>query len=403
MLRAKNVHNGKKKCEYDSIIVGAGGVGCAAAYHLSKDGGKTLLLEQYEIGHTRGSSHGGSRIIRYTHDTTSHTKQMPQTFELWRQLEQESGESLLQMTGGLYMGPADAPFLRGAQDALSKLGFPLTTYEPGELVRIYPQFRIPDHWIAFAQEYTGMLAATRCVQILARQAVRHGATVQERTRVHEVRPFSHAGETGVEVIVQGPSGTQRFCADQVVICAGPWAPQFLGQLLPAAFPLRVTHQQVVYYAARKPEMYVPGQFPVFLFAADDFVYGLPAWERSGAIKVALEQEAITVDPEQAERHIDAEMLAALNAIVAARLPEIDPNPVHAEACLYTETPTRDFIIDRHPEHPQVILAAGFSGRGFKHAIAVGRLLADLVAGEPDKYESEFWLDSYRLAHHAQQS
>ncbi|MEX1019925.1 MAG: N-methyl-L-tryptophan oxidase [Litorilinea sp.] len=399
--------NRKNQCEcapvsdapvYDTIVVGGGGIGCAAAYHLAKDGGKVLLLEQFEIGHTRGSSHGGSRIIRYTHDTTAYAQQMPQTFALWRQLERESGEALLQMSGGLYMGPVDQPFLVGAQAALAALDFPFRVYTPGELAAVYPQFRLPAAWIALEQAHTGMLAASRCVATLARQAVEHGATLYTHTRVTALTPGA-AADGGVTVTTAGPGGTRTFTAAQVVICAGPWASRFLSEWLPQPPTLRVTHQQVAYYPAPEPAAYAPGRFPVFLCAGENFIYGLPAWERAGAIKVALEQEARTIDPEQPDRPIDTHLLESLNQAVAYYLPAIDPTPVHVDTCLYTETPTRDFIIDRLPGCPQAVIAAGFSGRGFKHTIAIGRLLADMIQSGPGPVQSDFWLDAYRLDNH----
>lgn len=397
MSNAKQTNSSNKSCRFDVIVIGAGAMGTAAAYHLSKDGKRTLLLEQYEIGHTRGSSHGGSRIIRYTHDTTAHARQMPQTFAMWRALEQETGRHLLQMTGGLYMGPPDRPFLIGARQTLDELGFPFEIHDAPALARRYPQFRIPEHWIAIDQEHTGMLAASRCVETMARRAVELGAVLREHTQVVGISP--QADPDGVVVKAVGPQGKETLSAPQVVLCGGPWAPGFLQDLLPTPPSLRVTRQQVVYYPVAQADPYLPGSFPVFLCLGDEFVYGLPTWERPGTIKVSLEQETLTLDPTQPERPVEAALLAQLNQAVAEYLPGVDPTPVDIQTCLYTETTTRDFVIDRHPEHPQIILAAGFSGRGFKHSIAVGRVLADLVAAEPGTYPGEFWLDAYRLHNH----
>jgi glycine/D-amino acid oxidase-like deaminating enzyme len=96
------------------------------------------------------------------------------------------------------------------------------------------------------------------------------------------------------------------------------------------------------------------------------------------------------------RQVDQTLLAALCNVVGEYMCGVDTTPVHVEPCLYTETPTRDFIIDRHPDHPQIVIAAGFSGRGFKHTIAVGRLLADLAQQDAGEYQSEFWREGYRL-------
>ncbi|HXF62210.1 MAG TPA: N-methyl-L-tryptophan oxidase [Caldilineaceae bacterium] len=373
---------------YDLIVVGAGGMGSAAAYHAARAGRRVLLVEQFQIGHTRGSSHGGSRIIRYTHDTTDYAAQMPATFQLWAELERASGARLLQLTGGLYLGAADDPWLAACQSALSALDFPYQHMEPAELRQAYPQFRLPDGWHGLYQANTGILAASRCVETMVAQAVKHGAELREQTQVSAVRP------DGDGVAVALTSG-ETLLAHRAVIAAGPWAQRLLRDLLPFAVPLRVTHQQVAYFPARDPAAFAVGVFPIFIASLLPHFYGFPIWERPGALKLAVEQTTRVVDPD-AERTIDEALLADLAALVVAHLPDVDPTPVHVEPCLYTETPTRDFIIDRHPQYPQIVIAAGFSGRGFKHTIAIGQLLNDLAYSEPGVYASPFWLERYRL-------
>jgi monomeric sarcosine oxidase len=380
---------------FDVIVVGAGAMGSAAAYALAQDRRRVLLLEQFGLGHNLGSSHGGSRIIRYTHDNTDYAGQMPATFELWRRLERESGQSLFQLTGGLYAGPEDSPFLRDCRAALSALGFAFRILSDRDLASAYPQFHFPAHWLGLVQDDTGMLAATRCVQTLAARAIARGAELREQTAVLEVSPDGD----GVAVRTAGAQGEQTFRADRAVITAGPWANRLLEPLLDFALPLRVTRQQVAYYRARQPDHFVVGRFPVFITVADPHFYGFPIWEEPGAIKVALEQSEVTVDP-SGPRQVDAELAARLNALVAAHLPGVNPTPVRVDPCLYTETPTRDFVIDRHPQYPQIVIGAGFSGRGFKHSIAVGRLLADLAQSEVGVYASPFWLERYRITRFA---
>ena len=143
-------------------------------------------------------------------------------------------------------------------------------------------------------------------------------------------------------------------------------------------PLRVTHQQVAYFAVGRPDDFSPARFPVFIIDLEPHCYGFPVWEQPGAVKIALEQSEQTANPEEV-RQLDERLLQELVLRVKTYLPAVIPEPISAEPCLYTETPNRDFIVDRHPEHPQILFAAGFSGRGFKHAIAIGSLLADLSA------------------------
>ncbi|RIK55017.1 MAG: N-methyl-L-tryptophan oxidase [Chloroflexi bacterium] len=378
---------------YDLIVAGAGGVGSAAAYHAAHSGRRVLLLEQFAVGHTRGSSHGGSRIIRYTHDSPGLAGQMPATFQLWHELERESGARLLQLTGGLYMARQEDAWLAGCQATLEELGFSHQVMDAAGLRRAYPQFNLPDGWRALYQANTGILSATRCVETMVAQAQQHGAEVRTETPVLAVQP------DGEGVTVQLASG-ERVRGSRAILAAGPWSGRFLAELLDFGVPLRVTQQQVAYYAVQDPAAYAVGTFPIFITALEDHLYGFPIWERAGSIKVALEQTARTVDPD-GPRAVDDELLARLSALVATYLPGVDPAPVHVEPCLYTETPTRDFVIDRHPHHPQIVIAAGFSGRGFKHTIAVGKLLVDLAFSGPGVYGGPFWQDSYRITRFAQ--
>lgn len=378
---------------YDLIVAGAGGVGSAAAYHAAHSGRRVLLLEQFAVGHTRGSSHGGSRIIRYTHDSPGLAGQMPATFQLWHELERESGARLLQLTGGLYMARQEDAWLAGCQATLEELGFSHQVMDAAGLRRAYPQFNLPDGWRALYQANTGILSATRCVETMVAQAQQHGAEVRTETPVLAVQP------DGEGVTVQLASG-ERVRGSRAILAAGPWSGRFLAELLDFGVPLRVTQQQVAYYAVQDPAAYAVGTFPIFITALEDHLYGFPIWERAGSIKVALEQTARTVDPD-GPRTVDDELLARLSALVATYLPGVDPAPVHVEPCLYTETPTRDFVIDRHPHHPQIVIAAGFSGRGFKHTIAVGKLLVDLAFSDPGVYGGPFWQDSYRITRFAQ--
>ncbi len=377
---------------FDVIVVGAGAMGSAAAYHLAQDGQRVLLLEQFQVGHLRGSSHGGSRIIRYTHEDIDFTRWMPATFALWHRLEQESGQSLMQMTNGLYFGLGNDPFLTGAQQALHMLGFPYRLLTANDMRKEFPQFQLDDQWLALEQTETGILAATRCVQTLVTQAIQHGATLQESCKVLAIR----AEGEGVAVRYATHGTETEVYANRVVITAGPWVHQLLDPLLGYSLPLTPTHQQVAYFRVENPELYRIGCCPIHIFFDGNLgAYGFPIYEKPGHVKVAIELANIPIDPDQ-PAVLDQQALQLLSATVGERLVGVDPEPQWAESCRYTETPNRDFIIDYHPEHPQIIFASGFSGRGFKHSIAIGRALADMAQSDPGVYHQEFWLPRFAL-------
>ena len=387
-LTSNSALNVRPAARYDVIVIGAGAIGSAAAYHCARAGRRVLFLEQFTVGHTRGSSHGGSRIIRYTHDRLDYADQMPATFALWRELEAESGAHLLQMTGGLYLGREGEPWLVEARETLEKLNFPHRVLRGDELAHAYPQFALPAGWHALEQADSGILAASRAVAVMVGQAVQHGATVRELAPVAGVAPEADGA------VVRLVSG-ETFAARRVIIAAGPWADRFLGRMVHLDIPLRVTAQQVAYFPVRDPNAFAIGRFPLFIVAHDPHIYGFPTYERPGTIKIALEQTERTVDPD-GPRQVDANLTAQLSATVAEFFPGLDPTPAAVEPCLYTETPTRDFVVDRHPVYPQIVFAAGFSGRGFKHAIAIGQLLKELAHTDAGVYASPFWRESYRI-------
>lgn len=380
---------------YDVIVIGAGGVGASTAYHLAGDGRRTLLLEQFRVGHKQGSSHGGSRIIRHSHAEAAYASLAPAAFALWRRLEADSGVSLLRETGSLDFGPLDYPSLRARIETMAALGYPFEVLDQGELARRFPQFRFPAHWIAHYQPGAGILAASRAVATLVAQAVARGVTLQEESRVRSVVA---AGE-GVAVTVEGPAGVETIHASQAIITAGPWAGGFLRDLAQTtrlATPLKVTHQQVVYFAvaAESEALWAADVCPVYICLPMPHFYGFPIWETPGQIKIGLELDGEGVDPDHHRREVLASAVEELCALVAEHLVGVVPRAVSAEACLYTQSADGDFIIDRHPDFPQILFGTGFSGRGFKFTILTGRLLADLAGGEAGDYSSPLWRDLF---------
>lgn len=363
-------------------------MGSAAAYHLAKDGYQPLLLEQFQIGHLLGSSHGGSRITRYATPDIEEARVIPATFDLWRTLEEESNESLLCVTGGLFLGPEDEPFMVDSLRALDTNGYTYRRLTRTELEREFTQFNPPQGWTGFYQAESGMLAASRCVATMAKQAVAHGATLREGCAVQSVEPIDSGA---VVTLADG----EQIQTDHVIITAGPWAPRFLKDLIAWPIPLRVTRQQVAYFAVDDVAMYASEHCPVYIFTAEPHCYGFPIWEKPGHIKVALEMSEWTTDPDQPREVVEANV-TELSVIMARHFNGVNPTPVQIDTCLYTETGNRDFIVDRHPDHPQLVMAAGFSGRGFKFTIGIGRLLADLATSDPGSYESHFWTPKYAI-------
>ena len=353
---------------YDVIIIGAGAMGSATAYHLAKSGAKTLLLEQFSHGHTFGSSHGETRIIRLVYHKQFYTELMKSAYAEWRDLEQASGKTLLFVTGSVLIAPDGHEYAANIRASLEAAGVESEWWTPGQLTSRFPQFRIHQEGTSVLwQKDTGFLHASACVQTHLELAEQHGAEIRAETPITGI----NWQEETPEVMVEG----QRFRGKKIVVTAGAWAGQILSDL---NLPLTVTRQQIVYYRPTDAKQFHPARFPIFVdVMRDEFLYGFPVFAREG-VKVARHGMGQPVSPDTCDRTPDPEYVNYLRAFMKERVPDAAGEPLHTHVCLYTETPDEDFIIDTHPECPNLLIAAGFSGHGFKFASLVGRILSEVA-------------------------
>ena len=359
---------------YDAIVIGAGGMGCAAAYHLATSGADVLVLEQFQRGHTLGSSHGPTRIIRFFYDKAFYTELMKTAYSEWRNLESASGKPLLFITGSVCLGAKGNPYARAARESMEAAGVESEWWRATQLTARFPQFRVSKDMDILWQKDTGFLHASECVSTHLQLAEQHGATVRERTPVTDI-DWQMDSPT-----VRTESGL--FRGRKVVVTTGAWAGQLLAAL---ELPLTVTKQQVCYYQPTNVALFQPERFPIFTeaTAAGEFLYGIPAF--GAGVKMARHGRGQSVTPDTCERTPDKEYIRHIDAYVQERIPELGKT-VHAEVCLYTETPDEDFIIDKHPHCPDVLIAAGFSGHGFKFCSLVGRIMSELALNDETGFD-----------------
>jgi sarcosine oxidase len=359
---------------FEYLIIGAGGMGSAAAYHLARDGRSVLLLEQFEIGHARGSSHGESRIIRLSYDQPTYVQLAQATYGLWADLEQEAGQTLVHRTGGLDLSAPFNPAFEACIASLSALRIQRELLTTDEIHRRFPAFRVADKTIGLYQADAGILPASQCVRVLIERALHYGALVIEHSPVRSIRLEDDGAEVRTERAV--------YRCRKLIIAAGPWTAPLLAAL-GVTLPLTVTQEQYAFFAPHTPDRFQPERMPVFIHYGDPTGspcidhYGFPIFGRPG-VKVAEHRTGPIVTPDTRTFEVDAERLQRLSVYVRHTLPATRGEVLHAETCLYSNTPDQHFIIDRLPGYPHVALAAGFSGHGFKFAILVGRILADLV-------------------------
>jgi len=363
----------------DVIIIGGGVMGCAAAWHLAREGRRVVLLEQFDLGHTHGSSHGPSRIIRLAYDGADYVQLAQASYALWRELEAESNESLMLKVGGLDIGQPDAFRLDGIRATYQTLGVPFEELTRDEIVRRYPQFNLPENTIGLYQPDYGLLAADKCLATLAARANHHGATIRENEPARSVRAMGD----GVEV----KTDRRTYRADRAILAAGSWMRSLLGSLN-LDLPLVVKKEQLAFFQPCDPTQYLPGRFPLFIHRFPGTTVlgsGFPIFGQPVGVKVMVDRIAPELDPGDPDRTVDGPMLEQLRQYATDILPGLTGEIVHAVVCPYTMTPDEDFILDRHPAHPQIVIASPCSGHGFKFAPVIGNILADLAVRGATEY------------------
>lgn len=371
---------------YDVIVIGAGAVGSATAYHAAKRGLRTLLLEQYEIDHGRGSSHGNSRIIRYAYDHPLYVALAKTAYTAWAALEAEAGETFFTLTGGADISRRGEPMFEHMLTSLTDMDIPFELLNAGESMRRFPQFRFDDDIFMLYQADAGILAASRCVLAHVRLAQAHGATVLERT------VLTNIAATDAGVTITTTAGT--FSGGKLIVAAGAWANDILGYV-DLHLPLRPIACQENYFEVDDPAAYEPGRFPVFIAHFPEygyFPYGIPSTNGSG-LKVAL-HGGPDYDPHTPSRDPDPSVIETVQRYAAAQLPGVGALK-SSRVCLYTMTPDEHFIVDFHPQHSNIVIGACCSGHAFKFSTVLGSILVDLaVEGETPHDISLFSLERF---------
>ncbi|MFL5523407.1 MAG: N-methyl-L-tryptophan oxidase [Gemmatimonadaceae bacterium] len=355
---------------YDAIVVGLGAMGSATLYHLARRGVRAVGLDQFSPGHTFGSSHGDSRIIRETYfEHPLYVPLVQRAHHLWRELEENTGKSLMKITGGLMIGPPEGMVVAGTLRSVREHGLPHEVLEADELRKRFPAFRLPDGAAAVLDPRAGYLDPEACTRSHLSAAVGAGA----ETRFNE--PVVDWCADGEDVRVTTAAG--EYIADRMILCAGPWT-QKLANL--PALKLTVERQSVFWFDSPAFPGYEPDGFPIYAyeFKSGTICYGFPALSRG--MKASVMHDGQTVnDADHVDRQIGAAEVAPLRDALRPILPSLADSAVHeTTVCLFTNTVDHDFVIDWHPLHPNVLISSPCSGHGFKFASAIGELQADLI-------------------------
>ncbi|WP_165232320.1 N-methyl-L-tryptophan oxidase [Aquisphaera insulae] len=355
-----------------NVIVGAGAMGAAAARALASRGEPVVLVEQFAIGHDRGSSHGAARIIRHSYADPVYAGLMPAAFRAWRELEAAAGVSLFVRTGGVSFSTPDVDYVGRVASCLAGLEVPHRRMTGAEWNRTNPAFGVrADSDVVFEPD-AGMLAASRAVALqvdLARSIGGETVTVLERT---PIRSIDLDGDRPVVV-----AENLRLRADRLIVTAGAWTERLFPML---GVPLAVTRQRVCYFRPADPTPYRIGRLPVFIAMGAgplEAFYGMP--DLGGAVVKAARHGGLATNPDDDDRAVTEDDATIVREFLRGCLPVLADAPLaFTETCLYTSTPDERFVVDFLPGRPDVIVASPCSGHGFKFSCLIGRILADMA-------------------------
>jgi sarcosine oxidase len=375
---------------YDAIVLGLGGMGSASLFHLARRGLRVLGLERFDLVHEYGSSHGLTRIIRLAYwEHPTYVALLRRAYELWRELESLAGERLLHITGSVDAGPERGAIFQGALKSSELHGLAHEVMDGDQLHRRYPGYRLPKRIQCLYQPEGGFLLPERCDVAHVEQALALGAEVRCREEVLDWEA------NGGRVRVQTSRGTYE--AGRFVVCAGPWASKLVPELAGLAVPER---QVLAWLQPTRPERFRPAVFPVFnLEVEEGRFYGFPSALIPGFKFGKYHHRGENVDPDTVNRNPEPEDEELLRAFARRYFPEGEGPTLMLKACMFTNTPDRHFILDRHPAHPEVLIAAACSGHGYKFCSVVGEVMADLAQEGRSRHNVGF----FRLGRFARSS
>ncbi len=368
----------------DAIIVGGGVMGASAALALARRGRNVTLLEQFAIGHDRGSSHGSSRILRYAYfEHPEYARMVEKVAPMWKTIETNTGQSLVHRCGGLDMGPRYGELVSGSLRACRELGLDHELLNGSRIEQRWPFTNMGD-LAGVYQPDACILSANECVAALIKLAQQHGATVRPNTPVTAIEQHNdHVTVT---------SDNDQFKAKHTIVTAGAWTHRLLNEL---QIPLKVVRKAVLYFDITNPTAFDISRFPIYILETPGaYYYGFGRFGHDG-VKIGDHLGDDIVDPDNVDRSMRPTDESHIRRFSQKHLPDANGDVVGFETCLYTKTPDEDFIVDRHPHCDRVILAGGFSGHGFKFGPLIGEILADLtINGQTDHPIERFRLNRF---------
>lgn len=351
------------------IVIGVGGIGSAAVYHLAKRGIDVLGIERFDIPHTHGSSHGETRIFRLSRiDDTEYVPLAKRAGQLWRQLEDESGREILTKTGGVRAGSASADNVEGAAKVCDEHDIEYELLTGNELNSRYPAYDVPEDYDAIYEPSGGYLACEEAIVTHVRQAQSNGAEVHARERALSWEPDGDS--------VRVRTDRETYTADHLIVASGAWAGKHIDMLSNKLMPER---RVMGWIQPEVDEHFTEENFPVFSISSPvGNYYGFPVVERPGFKFGRSPEQPEIIDPNDWQNEPTLQDEELLRMLPNNFFPTGTGPTMGLTSCIVTRSIDDHFYIDTHPQYPQVSIGAGFSGTGFKFASAIGENLADLA-------------------------
>ncbi len=379
------------KYRADAIVIGLGGMGSSAAYQLSTRGASVIGFDQFDPAHSRGSSHGESRIIRQAYcEHPGYVPLLMRAYDLWRNLQRDSGEEgLLRITGGLYFGTRDSATVSGSLQSALQYNLPHQVLNSDELRHRFPVFQTRTDEVAVWEQNAGFVRPERAIRACLQQANQRGAELRFNESIS-------TWEVTTAGTVQVTTGKGVYESDRLILTPGAWAPEMLSDL---HVPLVVQRHVMAWFdPIGSTGPFMPNHFPIYLWenTPRSIFYGFPAIDGpSGGAKIAMHTGGEVCTPQSIDRNIRSDDVKELREQMEERVPALNGPLLTASTCMYTMTPDQHFVVGLHPTHQQVAIACGFSGHGFKFAPVIGEVLADLVLAGKTAHPIGF-LSPYRF-------
>lgn len=355
---------------YDAIVVGVGTMGAAACDALARRGARVLGLERFGVPNAMGAHHGQSRMFRMSYyEHPDYVPLLKEAFEAWKSLEARSGVEVFHVVGGLYMGRPGGELVRASTDAARRHDLEFEPLDHGQLAARFPQFRLPEGYAGLLEPKAGFVVPELAVAAMAGEAMRQGADI----RGHEPVESWDADSSGITV----RTARGAYHARRLVVTCGAWSAAIVRDL---GVELNVTRQALGWVWPKEPAPFAMGTLPCWALEHGDgsLHYGFPMLPWHPGFKLARHAKGPAADPETLDRRPVPEDEQEFRPFLSRHIPSADGPLLSLAVCTYTNSPDSHFIIDTHPEHPNVSIACGFSGHGFKFAPVVGEALADLA-------------------------